>query len=323
MKEAGHYYTVYYVSLAVGYENKEAFTNAFFTQLPDEVEELDAAEQAFDFAKNFLVEKIKDDLIPFYEMNFEEIGYQYLDLATIQMGLHTLTGGSSVLERRFRTQLAQDLVSNRSHFGINLHAFGDAYAHSRTNDETMLYDTGLGHATHFDHPDLIAERPDLYLNYVENLYNLLQRSLPIQKKSSGSIKKPQEKSLQEVRSLAQKLLEPMEKIIPTYTHSIRPVVYIKVPPSEEKIIERIREMIIKDMKVNNMEDYAPEKNDPIPWSQFQEKYKEQLNGITLREIQQLARQWTLQSQEFAKQELKRIMKRLQRQLESVLESLSE
>jgi len=46
LKEAGHYYTVYYVGLAAGLREEFAFKTAFYAQLPDELSELDAVEVA-------------------------------------------------------------------------------------------------------------------------------------------------------------------------------------------------------------------------------------------------------------------------------------
>lgn len=42
MEESGHYYTVYFVALAVGFEPRTAQQAAFYTQMADEIEELDA-----------------------------------------------------------------------------------------------------------------------------------------------------------------------------------------------------------------------------------------------------------------------------------------
>jgi hypothetical protein len=40
--EAGHFYTVSLVGLAVGFDDATAFRTAFFAQMPDEARELDA-----------------------------------------------------------------------------------------------------------------------------------------------------------------------------------------------------------------------------------------------------------------------------------------
>ncbi|MFN8349200.1 MAG: hypothetical protein U0X91_29640 [Spirosomataceae bacterium] len=45
MEATGHYYTVYYISLAVGFPNNEAQKIAFYTQMADQVHELDATDQ--------------------------------------------------------------------------------------------------------------------------------------------------------------------------------------------------------------------------------------------------------------------------------------
>ena len=44
MEASGHYYTVYFVSLAVGFDDDVAREFAFYAQLPDQLDKLDAAD---------------------------------------------------------------------------------------------------------------------------------------------------------------------------------------------------------------------------------------------------------------------------------------
>jgi hypothetical protein len=46
---AGHYWTVFLVSLAAGWSRHAALTNAFYAQMPDQVDELDATEAGEDY----------------------------------------------------------------------------------------------------------------------------------------------------------------------------------------------------------------------------------------------------------------------------------
>jgi hypothetical protein len=50
---AGHYWTIYLISLAAGWSRHAALTNAFYAQMPDQVEELDATEAGEDYLKTY------------------------------------------------------------------------------------------------------------------------------------------------------------------------------------------------------------------------------------------------------------------------------
>lgn len=149
--ESGHFYTVYYVSLAAGFSEEIAFKNAYFAQLPDEVRELDAMETAG-----------------------KELGLgSSIDRRNIHHGLHALTGGSSKKEREFTKAALHDYQPGSLEFGLLLHRLGDTFAHSTVEDESKLYDDPEGHARAGTGPDNPANRPELYRAYVKDLLSVL------------------------------------------------------------------------------------------------------------------------------------------------------
>jgi RHS repeat-associated protein len=105
-----------------------------------------------------------------YKENFTwapGLGYQRL--------VHALTGGNSAYERAQSAGMVADAESTLQ-LGLALHRLGDSYAHSRLDDPSRMYSTGLGHAftKQSGHaPDKIANRPELYKQYVSQLEGAL------------------------------------------------------------------------------------------------------------------------------------------------------
>ena len=76
--EAGHFYTVYLVALAVGFDDVTAFRIAFYAQMPDEVHELDATAVALDAAQAVVLNWGVEQAVA--------------DRDAVQRGGHSLTG---------------------------------------------------------------------------------------------------------------------------------------------------------------------------------------------------------------------------------------
>ena len=186
----GHYYTVYFTSLAVGMSGDDARINAFFSYLPDLVTDFDAIHQ-------------QANTIAEYKGIFrqEENEARRVLRNRRHNGLHALTGGSAVNERNVREQALRNQVPGTLGWGLASHAFGDAYAHTRLSSRDAkgmivnpalgwvpdrfkqrteehpesnprMYEAGWGHGAHNDVPDLIERRPDLYIEYAERLYDI-------------------------------------------------------------------------------------------------------------------------------------------------------
>lgn len=204
MEESGHYYTVYYTSLAVGFANDIAQRQALLTQMPDEVGWLDAANMHIDQCANRPVsytaafifgpvgEYIADN--HFMEYNLEgkkqrvPADWRY----TIEFALHSLKDpGSGVVSSKNQRKLTRDLLINNAPdslaFGLLLHRLGDTYAHSIMNNESQMYTTtksdsitqcvvleSLGHARDGHNPDYPYKRQDLFFEYLKDLYDILK-----------------------------------------------------------------------------------------------------------------------------------------------------
>jgi hypothetical protein len=178
--EAGHFYTVYLVALAAGFDDATAFRTAFYAQMPDEVRDLDATAMAFDAAQAVVLETVGQ--IAASSPEAELAGATPPDFGAraavetrdiVQRGGHSLTGRPSAEEQARRAAVVAALEPGSAEFGLAVHAFGDSFAHSTLADDERMYQPVWGHAAQIDAmhaPDEISVRPALYLEYVNALY---------------------------------------------------------------------------------------------------------------------------------------------------------
>lgn len=89
-----------------------------------------------------------------------------------QGSVHALTGFSSNYERMHSRRMFAN-ASGFSAQGIALHRLGDSYAHMIMGSNGTMYSQPLGHLRHWKAPDKIANRPELYLEYVKDLVSTL------------------------------------------------------------------------------------------------------------------------------------------------------
>jgi hypothetical protein len=178
---AGHYYTVYFVMLAAGVDDLTAGRLAFYAQMPDQVKELSATAAGIDLVVTRAKSKVLD---PFdrsqanLPSRLERIGRDY----EVQQGLHALTGGPSMAETQIRAGHLRSLPFGSFPFGIALHPYGDSFAHRQMRHGERMYDAGMGHARDGHGPDHIQERRDLYLQYLEGLYEIVVGRTPHQQR---------------------------------------------------------------------------------------------------------------------------------------------
>jgi len=108
---AGHYWTIYLISLAAGWSRQAALTNAFYAQMPDQVDELDATEAGENYLKIY-AEKL---LTPkaFSGTFNREISQLNTD-KIVQRGLHALTGRIGKDETDIRQAIIKRLSPGES-----------------------------------------------------------------------------------------------------------------------------------------------------------------------------------------------------------------
>jgi RHS repeat-associated protein len=163
--EAGHYYTVLWVALQVGYGFDEAQSIAFFAQFPDEASLLDAKELWWDSKEEASANK--------FRRGARTVSRDRM--VRHHTAIHALTGGDAARETQLAVEGAKAAPDNVA-LGLQLHRLGDSFAHRELNNESKLYDTGFGHAAELNagtSPDTIQRRPDLYLDYISELAAVL------------------------------------------------------------------------------------------------------------------------------------------------------
>lgn len=153
----GHQDTTYMVARLAGHSSDDAARLAFFNQAADDLAMRYAAPQVSVWA------------------TFGAWGYRH----RINAVLHSLHGGDRADVAQRRLDLASMIdARNRSEAqaswqtGFLIHALGDSYAH--TDPVGNAYGETYGHLFDGHAPDLVANRPELYLAYVDALFDALE-----------------------------------------------------------------------------------------------------------------------------------------------------
>ena len=167
--EAGHYYTTYYIALRAGYSNEDAQTLAFYAQLPDEVDRLDAVAVQMDA----LGEQYTNDRM---QEQAEQAGMAYEPTVvfarhrdTIQQSFHSLEPSGFGPDETRRTGRAIQRADSLATTGLLIHRLGDTFSHRKIGGNGEMYRTGFGHGGDGHTPDVIQRRPELYMDYVATL----------------------------------------------------------------------------------------------------------------------------------------------------------
>lgn len=188
-EEAGHFYTVYNVARTAGYSPKDAFTLAYYAQLPDEVAALDActaylASQGDPWLDRTILGYDKG--VPTIEKYLNGLprtanGWGR-DIQEILHSLHGLSGEDLRDRRECLMKLIQDKSLAPWQRGLLLHAYGDTYSHVHEEDDDLAayaYPHGHGEDSKADRiwggrkhtdPDIIGNFPGRYSDYVETMY---------------------------------------------------------------------------------------------------------------------------------------------------------
>lgn len=151
----GHQDTVFIAAMMAGQPVMDAARYSFFAQAPDDVSLRFEAEMVSVWG------------------SFGFWGYRH----RINAILHSLHGGDAeeVLRRRaILLDIFQDLDKDDADYfwkaGFVLHSLGDSYAHTQANGDA--YGEVFGHLKDGTAPDIVGNRPELYIEYVETLFDV-------------------------------------------------------------------------------------------------------------------------------------------------------
>ena len=170
MEEAGHYYTVYFTSLAAGFKAKVAHLHALLAQMPDMVGWMDASHMQQTQIKGQargMMEAVDDTIARNLPSAIEKLYEAHRPNAYFPSGNEVNLSGQEVpvdAQSRFQSQYVFHSLINKNcgndsaddqrrittslldkehplslKFGWLLHRLGDTYAHSVMDNETHLY----------------------------------------------------------------------------------------------------------------------------------------------------------------------------------------
>lgn len=248
---AGHYYTTYLIMLAAGLENRLAFSIAFYAQMPDQVEELDATIAGVTQSLTFLADIVAVsymqptvvDRTPERSELLRKIRAKAND---VQLGLHCLTGRSSITETQRRRSILTSLPLNTFEFGLAIHPFGDSFAHRQIDNPKLMYGPVMGHfiekfRNRDPHtPDYIEKFPNIYEEYGIAMYEIVTSKTPAIR-----------------RLLTQERLKYKLMSIADFTGDTDQIAYIRETANE----------LGRDMG-----NYRPEFEGTIPWKIFKKNH---------------------------------------------------
>lgn len=294
MEEAGHYYTVYFTSLAVGFNEEVAFRHGLLAQMPDEVGWLDAA--------NMHINQMAS--LREHDMTGSKRNVPNRWRFDIEYGIHSLpdkTQDSTAAPQQAATVRMlgeEDPLSLK--FGLLLHRLGDTYAHRVMNAEDRLYTVStseklwdhrhldsLGHARHGHDPDYPFLRPQLFIRYLRTLFRVLNEKAR-DPRNSVYLRRSKPLPEEQVARIFERMLIDKDGPMATYMRSLRMAEAFSgrsLPRnrlSQLYFIGQIRESAIRHLGIP-LKDYAPERFEDQTLPGFVATHQEGVKGITINE----------------------------------------
>jgi hypothetical protein len=304
MEEGGHYYTVYYTSLAVGFKEAVAYRHAVLSQMPDEVLWMDAAHMQTQQCRGYFGGRETDlNNVTRYVPADERYRVQY--------GLHSLPGrglNEATRSSAYQRQITSLELSKQSpvslKFGLLLHRLGDTYAHSKMGHEQTMYTVtqtdkcfsadnykeSFGHLFDMHDPDYPFLRQNLFFSYLQNLYQVLFNKL--QEPASASYRKnisarPFHQVKGDFEILFMRLTDraradekQMQDSMNMFAESSGSTAPATSSVTKAKwLIEEIRTAALRNLNVQ-MRRYSPEREDGMSLNQFLGNHPE-LNDLNI------------------------------------------
>lgn len=315
--EAGHYYTVYFVALAAGVDPGIAYRLAFWTQMADEIDELNAVPagiaMVFEDAKSIPSDRwaelsastanIEIDLwnhlmsqmpgggsmmkrraYPSYERS-----EQYWTWRNVQRGLHALTGRECEAETKRRVAFSgacRPRDGQEFEFGVSLHPLGDSFAH-RDDKAGTMFAPPLGHGPHGHEPDILGNhRRELYRRYVATLHQVITRGY-------GTANAARVNEADAVSALDM-IIPPLPSldIMRQFNNAYAAAAYVRsLEPDENKQIAQIRGLAQSMMKLR-LNAYEPERFNSSAFGKFTAPPSIPVPGALVQRALVLARDWS-------------------------------
>ncbi len=313
--ELGHYYTTLLTSLATGFDKNTSQKQAYFSQFPDEIMELDAVYRTLNEAK---INSTPRGVV--YDTFFDTYNEK------IHWGTHAITGNTASKERRY----TKNRILNSStrigsiKMGFLLHRLADTYAHTKVDNFSKdregkdlygPYAIGHGLSSGKDDPDVITNRPELFKKYASDLYDILSNKNSSEGKEVSMSKDEFMGHIDTIANMKDKI-ETIEVIkapsfVDKFTHQLnqlpKAIVGQETPPppstvsytqiikqtAQEQQFEYIKNLIKTEFQIDTSE-YEPEKQGGLlnlpNFNKIKPKdyHSQMLNGVTKEEVQDVA-----------------------------------
>ena len=183
----GHYFTVLLIALLAGLPTEDALALAFYAQLPDQINDLDAIVAGKSWFETVVVRTV----LPVTGPLITRPPQPHLN---VQAALHCLNGNTAVAETKFRSDVLDKQsfkATFRFEYGLALHAFGDSFAHRDSDSDTArMFTYPYGHLVKYpqnfhaedlmglgESIDNINRRSKLYKEYGMDMYRLFLRQI--------------------------------------------------------------------------------------------------------------------------------------------------
>jgi hypothetical protein len=266
---AGHYWTVYLISMIADWSFDDSLDNAFYAQMPDQVQELDAKVAGYNYYKKWLKAP------PVFKDIRDDPNGPFEAFTNIQRGLHALTGRKPEDETSIRIKILNSLSPGSFEYALALHPFGDSFAHRDAKEKTMFaahlghgvekirrnekgWPVGLQDPTWPDHINN-NKRADLYERYGLAMFDIL---------GAGLNKENQEKKRPKVKGYLQEIAK---------------------QPDEGSQIIKIDSITYNETGFSHV-GYSPEYEDCLPWKGFIKNHPERPGDLFMR-AKWCARNW--------------------------------
>lgn len=316
--EAGHYYTVYFVALAAGVDPAIAYRLAFWTQMADEIDELNAVpagiammlEDTKSIPSDYWAEfsasaaNVENDLwnmlvaqvpgggslqrpraYPAYERS-----EQYWTWRDVQRGLHALTGRECEAETARRVAFSAGCrptsgPEREFDFGVSLHPLGDSFAH-RDDKAGTMFKPPVGHGLEGHEPDILGNhRRVLYRRYISTLHQVITHGYA----SAKLAKLSEADTVAALDTIIPPL--PSPDVMRTFTNAYAAAAYVKsLEPDENKQIADIRRLASSLMH-QQLSSYEPERFGSKAFGKFSAPPSIPVPGTLVQRALVLARDW--------------------------------
>jgi len=175
--QSGHYYTTYYVAARMGYPPALAQKLAFYAQLPDQVDKLDAMGMT---SRSILadISMMSGDQSTrnnaHHRRAREIIEWQQ----TVHTVFHVLTGRPGALETQTVQQSIEQAGDDWATVGLLIHPLGDSFSHRKANG--MMYSPLIGHGADGTTPDRIQRNQKRFSEHFVALTETLAKTAKAQ-----------------------------------------------------------------------------------------------------------------------------------------------